>query len=326
MPAKWFNTIRSRQFREELKENRIDLKSRKLMFYPNANELFNHVGLQGGLCVLFVDNNYQEEDTDFYIDDNFLIRKSLFSNKLLIETTLIEGLKFKIEQYLGEHKTLQDIGVNYQYFMQKDTTNAGGNNSRDSFDNFTSSIKTDVNSVRINIPGDKWIWGDKNVFKECLVPEHKLSLNFTNASNDSHLSLNDRVVILRENESMKSSMGFQFDSIQEVVNFYKYARTKFFTRLLESRLSSHITSVIAYSDIPVLDFSSNEEINWDNSVINIDKQLFDKFDLSEMEIAYILECERPFAAKLIETVDNVGGGAEIFKNAGYDLEELNRWY
>ena len=44
-----------------------------------------------------------------------------------------------------------------------------------------------------------------------------------------------------------------------------------------------------WRNVPLQDFTSNSDIDWSQSVADIDKQLYKKYGLSESEIAFIEE-------------------------------------
>ena len=42
-----------------------------------------------------------------------------------------------------------------------------------------------------------------------------------------------------------------------------------------------------YKYVPIQDFTDNSDINWNSSIDNINKQLYEKYKLSDEEIDYI---------------------------------------
>ena len=44
-----------------------------------------------------------------------------------------------------------------------------------------------------------------------------------------------------------------------------------------------------WKNVPLQDFSSNSDIDWSQSIADIDQQLYKKYGLSESEIAFIEE-------------------------------------
>jgi uncharacterized protein YmfQ (DUF2313 family) len=61
-----------------------------------------------------------------------------------------------------------------------------------------------------------------------------------------------------------------------------------------ANMSSHYTHPQMWRFVPMQDFSNTSDINWNNSVDEIDKQLFDKYELTKDEIDCIYETIKPF--------------------------------
>ena len=73
----------------------------------------------------------------------------------------------------------------------------------------------------------------------------------------------------------------------------KYIATKFQRFLLLQALTSiHITKD-SFIFVPLQDFTSSSDIDWSKSISEIDQQLYDKYDLSTDEIAFIEKMIKP---------------------------------
>lgn len=84
-----------------------------------------------------------------------------------------------------------------------------------------------------------------------------------------------------------------FDNKKEAENCLKYVETKFFRFLLMLKVSSVIMQPKQFSHIPVQDFSDKSNINWSDTIENIDEQLFKKYKLSEKEKKHIKSIIKP---------------------------------
>ncbi|CDN40567.1 restriction endonuclease [Mycoplasma amphoriforme] len=78
-----------------------------------------------------------------------------------------------------------------------------------------------------------------------------------------------------------------FHTQKEAENLIKYIRTKFFRTLVGIQKQTQNMTQKTYSFVPILDFKSNDEINWELSVSKIDEQLYKMFELSDEEIKFI---------------------------------------
>ena len=74
------------------------------------------------------------------------------------------------------------------------------------------------------------------------------------------------------------------------INFlyrWKYIRTKFLRALVSAKkITQHATNRV-YGYVPLQDFTSASDIEWNRSVVEIDKQLYAKYGLTDAEIAFI---------------------------------------
>lgn len=80
-----------------------------------------------------------------------------------------------------------------------------------------------------------------------------------------------------------------FDTRQEAENALKYLKTKFFRCLVGVYKNTQHTTRRVYVDVPMQDFTANSDIDWGQSVANIDQQLYKKYKLNKVEIAFIEE-------------------------------------
>lgn len=83
------------------------------------------------------------------------------------------------------------------------------------------------------------------------------------------------------------------DSKEKMKNVANYLRTKFLRFLvLLKKNTQHATSKV-YSLVPLQDFTSASDIDWSQSVSDIDRQLYAKYGLTDEEIAFIESMIKP---------------------------------
>ena len=83
-----------------------------------------------------------------------------------------------------------------------------------------------------------------------------------------------------------------FSSKQECINIVKYAETKFFRIMVGIRKNKNMTRD-TYKFVPLQDFTSQSDIDWSVSIPEIDEQLYQKYGLSDDEIAFIEKMIKP---------------------------------
>jgi len=83
-----------------------------------------------------------------------------------------------------------------------------------------------------------------------------------------------------------------FESEDEAKNVIKYTQTKFLRILVGARKLKNMTSG-TYKFVPLQDFSANSDINWSQSITDIDQQLYAKYNLTKKEITFIESMIKP---------------------------------
>lgn len=79
----------------------------------------------------------------------------------------------------------------------------------------------------------------------------------------------------------------KFEKASEAESLRKYICTKFARAMLGILKVTQNGNKPVWKYIPLQDFTSSSDINWNTSIANIDKQLYKKYDLSQEEIDFI---------------------------------------
>lgn len=80
-----------------------------------------------------------------------------------------------------------------------------------------------------------------------------------------------------------------FDTERLAQNVLNYINTKFFRALLSIKKTTQDISSGKFEYVPLQDFTEDSDIDWTQSIHEIDQQLYEKYELSEDEIQYIEE-------------------------------------
>ena len=80
---------------------------------------------------------------------------------------------------------------------------------------------------------------------------------------------------------------------KEAKNVVSFLKTRFVRFLLSTILLTQNIAKDKFAYIPVLDFTSNNDINWCKSIPEIDQQLYLKYHLTNEEIAFIEKMIKP---------------------------------
>ena len=78
-----------------------------------------------------------------------------------------------------------------------------------------------------------------------------------------------------------------FSSKQEADNALKYVKSKFCRTMLGILKITQDNNRDTWKYVPLQDFTSSSDVDWSQSIANIDKQLYKKYNLSDEEINFI---------------------------------------
>ena len=79
----------------------------------------------------------------------------------------------------------------------------------------------------------------------------------------------------------------KLETLDEANSLFKYIKSKFARTLLGVLKITQDNKKGTWKYVPLQDFTVNSDIDWTQSVADIDRQLYQKYDLSPEEIAFI---------------------------------------
>ncbi len=91
----------------------------------------------------------------------------------------------------------------------------------------------------------------------------------------------------------QSYLSAPFSTEPEALNFLKYLKSKFLRVLVSAIKISQSAPNKVYRFVPMQNFTSVSDINWNCAIEEIDEQLFRKYNLSDEEIKYINDKVKP---------------------------------
>lgn len=202
-----------------------------------------------------------------------------------IDSCIVLQNKFNLSTLYNEHPEYKDVI---------------GSNGREK--RLTTSIfeQIDAFSMTKDAEDDVEIMGlIKNVRNKRFIPARYL---------ETHVNTNKYKVVLPKSNGSGSfgetfsspyvsepGMGFTqsfisigaFDSREEAEYALKYLKTKFLRTLLGILKVTQDNNSEVWEFVPLQDFSSTSDIDWSQSISDIDKQLYKKYNLNNEEIAFI---------------------------------------
>ncbi|MRT92993.1 Eco57I restriction-modification methylase domain-containing protein [Ancylomarina sp. 16SWW S1-10-2] len=297
MPTRWYAGGKGLDtFRDEMLN---DIKISELHDFLKPEIIFPNINLRGGICYFLRDNNY---------DNSKHLTKVFTYGDNLTPTLHSRSLKTVDSDILIRHSIAVDI-------LQK----VKSNKEFESFENHISSRKPfgfDGNIVKNKSVFKPFKKGLKNAVlcygkgKQIgYIEKDKITKNtiwidkykvFAPYANNIGTELNDDNLnaFLGEPNSISTEtyivIGANLELNKESSNnLVKYCYTKF-TRFMHSlpKVSQHGTSK-TYKFVPLQHFTSESDINWNKSIEDIDKQLYEKYKLSKEEVEFIEKMIKP---------------------------------
>lgn len=133
----------------------------------------------------------------------------------------------------------------------------------------------------------------KYVEHEIWLSKYKVFVPFSNGASgtlgpDAARLISKPVIGLAEDGITQTFIGIgSFDTITEAKNCEKYILSKFARVLLGILKVTQGNKPETWAHVPIQDFSQNSEIDWTQSISDIDKQLYRKYGLTPEEIKFI---------------------------------------
>lgn len=157
----------------------------------------------------------------------------------------------------------------------------------------TSDDAIKMLGLSANVRLNKWI--DKNYIKpNDYCSKYNVLIAEANGTGVIGEVLSSPVICSPNEGHTDTFIGIgQFSTFEEANACMKYIKSKFARTLLATLKVTHHTAGSTWTNVPLQDFTSQSDIDWTQSVANIDKQLYAKYSLSEREIEFIETMIKP---------------------------------
>jgi hypothetical protein len=262
-----------------------------IRYEKDSSKIFPNVDIKGGVAITFRDN--LQEFTKIGVFSSYPMlgmiasKVKSFTNFEPLSDIIFSQNKFKLNFLFRDFPDYKSI-VGSSGTEKRLTTSIFEqlNLFRDYSDNKTDvRILGLINNVRIfKFLANKYIESHENLEK------FKVLLPFSNGSGDLGEVLSSPVVAEPFTGYTQSFISFgAFETLFEAKAIHKYLHSRFARALLGVLKVTQHNSKEVWQFIPLQDFTAESDINWSNSISEIDQQLYKKYQLSEEEIAFIEE-------------------------------------
>lgn len=290
-PSRWFTADAQDNSFPKLREFIKNHKHFKMItHFSNNKDVFNNVLIAGGVNYFLYDKNFS--------GDVLFIEKTSKATTIAERPLFEEGFEIILSMKIMVdiiHKIKNKNGfVSFTEITKG--RNAFGVVGKD-IKKITKADPFD-NSVQLQCAYEeiRYIEREKITKNIELVDKYKI---FTSKGNGGAGTLGDekKVAILgkpffaNKNTACTDSLipiG-DFETKEEALNLQKYMNTKFLRFVVGILKTSQNVYQNVYQFVPMQDFTDKSDIDWSKSLTDIDKQLFDKYSLSDEERKYINE-------------------------------------
>lgn len=275
---------------KEWNDKMLGDKHLKVTYYSSdCKEVFPNVGFKGGVAITLRSLNRVFGEIGFYSENpelNSIFRKVVHADKSGVLSDIVHlQNKFNLPLLYEDFPSYKNIvGSNgkEKRLTTKIFTQLGVFRTEPIDDNDMSIIGlVDNKRVTRYIPS-KYLEEHGN------MRSYKVVLPKSNGTGAFGEALSSPFVSAPHNGYTQSFIGFgSYSNAQEAESLLKYIKTKFARTLLGILKVTQDNNKDVWKYIPLQDFTSNSDINWNCTITEIDQQLYAKYGLSAEEIAFI---------------------------------------
>lgn len=286
MPARWYAGGKGLDdFRSKMLS---DKRIIKLVDFANSADCFPKVSIAGGISYFLWKRDANEDCEITNMNQGkvmSVVKRDLSQYSILVRDN---NAYYTVQKILNDSDKMLSSHVY----------------SRNSFNlpsNFRGhSIKSNGDLMVLTSNGVFYVKPNKAKVNDKLLNKYKVIITYAMSggnkpSSDGTYQIISSLTILKPKEICTETFLVLdvFPNEKDALSLVNYVKTKFFRfLLLQSLTSIHITKD-TFRFVPLQDFSTNSDIDWNKSVAEIDSQLYAKYNLSDEEISFIEKMIKP---------------------------------
>ncbi len=272
-----------------------DKNLKVLMFEQVSGNIFTGTKIEGGITVIYRDRNKLFGEIGLF---------TIFNELNSINQKVAKLMKSSLSTIVsnrGQYRFSDEVYVDYPIDMKKMSDRRISSNAFKVLPNLYTDEKPNSHEEYFQIYGRLdnercYKWFKRSYLKEPnTFVKYKVILPKANGSSPIN-ELSDTPLIGEPLVSMPL-MGFTetfisvgcFDTLLEAENCLKYVKSKFARAMLGVLKMTPSNPKEVWSKVPLQDFTTQSDIDWTQSISDIDQQLYAKYGLSDDEIAFIEE-------------------------------------
>lgn len=283
MPAKWYTDGKGLGIFRETMLN--DKRISKLVDFTDSRDCFENVDIAGGVCYFLWTKDYQGlcEFVSKHQGQSTTANRELSSEDSFIRHMEAVAIVGKVKSttsafYNTRVSTQKPFGLRtYVMPLENGDIILKYNKGKGPYQSSLITIGKEMIS--------QW-----KVTISCLTAEHA-----GQTDKEGRKKILSSLDILEPNEICTETylVVDAFDTKEEAMHLYSYLQSRFVRFLISQLASTQHLSKDKFAYVPIQDFTSSSDINWNASVADIDQQLYRKYGLSADEIAFIEKMIKP---------------------------------
>lgn len=274
IPARWYASGRGLDHFRKLMLTQHKIK--KLVDYEDEKQIFPNQTIAGGVCYFLADkeDNKLCEITSVKRDKSSTTT-SRELDKLTIFVRDTKALEI-IDKIMDEKFYALSVGVqSVDYFNVKDNP-------------YVCDDKKDDSMVPI-VDAYGFLYANREDLNDehNLIDKYNVIVTHAIGSKDYVLPKTMRILPIGQACSVTYLCIGATNNKDNAENLLKYIKTRFVRFLIKQAISGINISSKSFMFVPLQDFTSSSDIDWSQSIADIDKILYKKYNLTDDEISYI---------------------------------------
>ena len=269
-------------------------------YFQDSSDVFPSVEIKGGVVITYRDSKTNFGAIKFFTNhielSSILAKVKMKSEKEesnFSDLVSSRGMYRFSEKFFAQHPEVNDI-------IKKGTGNMITSNSFELFPNIFLSDKPNDNDSYMQIFGRKgnqreYRWVKQGyILDNEYVSSYNVLVTEANGSGALGEALSSPLIAppMIGHTDTFLSIGI-FESQEEAENCLKYVCSKFARTLLGTLKATQHNPKDTWSNIPIQNFTSSSDIDWNQPIANIDKQLYKKYELTSNEQKFIESMIKP---------------------------------
>ena len=266
-------------------------------YFESSTEIFDNVEIKGGITYTFYDRN--KEYTPIVFFSNYPELKNIYK-KVCTSENMSKGNLSDIVSAQGIFKFTKLALDKFPIITKIQGKGTGTKITSKVFEAIPELFVKNFNPNSYQILGmtntkREYRWVDSRFVEPInIINKYKVLVPQANGSGKLGEQLSSPVIAGPNVGHTDTFLSIgSFENKSEAVACLRYIKSKFARTMLGTLKVTQNTPSSAWSYVPLQDFTSLSDINWGEESKDIDRQLYTKYHLSDVEIAFIEKMIKP---------------------------------